>query len=52
MDLPGAGSYDPKKGLGEIAERIRNRISSSFKVPIQKKKVKVNLYDPHAEVNE
>lgn len=36
----------------DLAERERGHITSSFHPPIPKKIVPVNLYNPHAEVED
>ena len=48
---PAPTSYDPLFGF-DIAENVRGNITSSFKPPVPKKIVPVNLYNPHAEVED
>jgi len=35
-----------------LADRVTGQITSSFKPPVPKKIVPVNLYNPHAEVED
>jgi hypothetical protein len=48
---PGPTTYDPMIGF-DLAEMERGKITSSFRPPVPKKIVPVNLYDPHAEVED
>lgn len=48
---PAPTTYDPLFGFN-IAEKNRDVITSSFKPPVPKKIVPVNLYNPHAQVED
>jgi hypothetical protein len=38
--------------MAENVEKVRNVYTANFKPPAQRKKIKVNLYDPHEDVPE
>jgi len=46
---PGPTNYNIPVGF-DLAERERDKGTSSFKIPLQKKIIPCNLYDPHGEV--
>ena len=48
---PAPTTYDPLFGF-DLAEKERGFVTSSFRPPIPKKIVPVNLYNPHAEVED
>jgi hypothetical protein len=48
---PAPTTYDPLYGF-DLAENERGKITSSFRPPATKKIVPVNMYNPHAEVED
>lgn len=46
---PGVGNYELPGGLSDELYDHYDMISSSFKPPCERKKIRVNLYNPHGD---